>query len=235
MGKSTRTIVRRTKEEQREASIEKLLSAARHQFVSKGYTPTTLDDIAASVAMTKGSVYFYFKSKEAVLIEVLKQAERVVVDHAVTLLQHPVGTSTEKLVRFFHHQAKLGVSDRENMLLIILMSLEFENGLVAKKVTAIYRKLYKALEALIATGQKAGEFRKDSHPRELASIVVANHDGTFIEWYRRHRELNGAALTRALRLVALQGLSRLEGQGRANTAAMASIPPELMGPGADHI
>ena len=41
---------------------------------------------------------------------------------------------------FLHHQSLLGASDRENMLLIILMSLEFEDAQVARKVKALYRK-----------------------------------------------------------------------------------------------
>jgi AcrR family transcriptional regulator len=105
----------------------------RRVFVSKGYASTTLKEIAAAVEMTKGSVYFYFGSKEAVLLELLSQAEQIVIDTVLKLLESSGGSATEKLVHFLHHQAQLGVTDRENMLLIILMSLEFEDGPVATK------------------------------------------------------------------------------------------------------
>ena len=75
MVSSAKATKRRTKVEQREASLEKLLSAARHLFVSKGYASTTLEEIAAAVEMTKGSVYFYFGSKEAVLLELYLSGE----------------------------------------------------------------------------------------------------------------------------------------------------------------
>src|SRR5271156_2885735 len=90
-----RAVKRRTKVEQREASLEKLLSAARHLFVSKGYASTTLEEIATAVEMTKGSVYFYFGSKEAVLLELLNQAEQIVIDTVLRLLESSEGNATE--------------------------------------------------------------------------------------------------------------------------------------------
>jgi len=91
-------------------------------FVSKGYASTTLEEIAA--AIDKGSVCFYFGRKEPVLLALLNQAKQIVTDTALKLLLESSGGSPiEKLVHFLHHQAQLGVTDRENMLLIILMSI----------------------------------------------------------------------------------------------------------------
>ena len=157
--------------------------------------------------MTKGSVYFYFGSKEAVLLELLNQAEQIVIDTILKLLETSGGSATEKIVHFLHHQAQRGVTDRENMLLIILMSLEFDDGPVARKTKALYRKFYDGLNEVIRDGQRTGEFRTDVPSRELVSIIVANHDGTFLEWYRRSDELSGTKLVRAMRGIILTGLA----------------------------
>lgn len=78
--------------------------------------------------MTKGSVCFYFGSKEAVLLELPNQAEQIVTETVLKLLQSSGGSAIRKPVRFLHHQAQLDVTDRKNMLLIILTLLESENG-----------------------------------------------------------------------------------------------------------
>jgi hypothetical protein len=111
-------------------------------------------------------------------------------------------------VAFLHHQARLGVTHRDEVLLLILMSLEFggNDGAVSRVIRRIYRRLYRFVEALIAEGRASGELRSDLDPRELASIIMANHDGTFLEWYRRSGSLKGAALVRALREVVLSGV-----------------------------
>ena len=75
-------------------------------------------------------------------------------------------------------------------------------------VGSIYGRTHVLLERLIRAGRRSGEFRNDVPVRELAAIVMANHDGSYLEWYRRSGSLNGTALVRALRTVVVAGLRR---------------------------
>jgi AcrR family transcriptional regulator len=196
------------KKEQRIASTRRLLDSALHRFVSKGYGSTNLEQIAGDAKLSKGSVFFYFGSKEAVLLELLKRVEAIVVDEALETAAKAGPRAADQIVAFLHHQAKLGVTHRDEVLLLILMSLEFggHEGPVSREIRRIYRRLYAFVEKIIRKGRAAGELRKDLDPRELASIIMANHDGTFLEWYRRSGSLRGTALVRALREVVLSGV-----------------------------
>jgi AcrR family transcriptional regulator len=197
-----------TKKAQREASTARLLDSALHLFVSRGYRSTNLERIAAAARLSKGAVYFYFGSKERVLLELLKRVQAVVVDEARRTAQMAGPSAADRLVAFLHHQAKLGVTHRDEVLLLILMSLEFggHRGAVSRAIGRIYRRLYSFVEGLIRDGIARGELRTDLSPRELAAIVMANHDGTFLEWHRRAAALQGPALVRALREVVLSGV-----------------------------
>jgi AcrR family transcriptional regulator len=196
------------KKQQRQASVEALLGAALHLFVSRGYRSTNLEQIAGAAKLSKGSVYFYFGSKEAVLLELLNRVQAIVVDEALAAAQQAGPGAADRIVAFLHHQAQLGVTHRDEVLLLILMSLEFggRRGKVRALTEGIYRKLYAFVEKLVREGVAAGELRGDLSPRELASIIMANHDGTFLEWYRRSGSLRGPALVRALREVVLYGV-----------------------------
>lgn len=196
------------KKQQRQASVEGLLGAALHLFVSRGYRSTNLERIAGAAKLSKGAVYFYFGSKEAVLLELLKRVQAIVVDEALAAAQRAGPGAADRIVAFLHHQAQLGVTHRDEVLLLILMSLEFggRRGKVRALTEGIYRKLYAFVEKLVREGVAAGELRGDLSPRELASIIMANHDGTFLEWYRRSGSLRGPALVRALREVVLYGV-----------------------------
>ncbi len=199
-----------TKSEQRLASTQRLLDSALHLFVSQGYRSTNLERIAANARLSKAAVLFYFGSKEAVLLELLERVQKVVVDEALKAGAAGGPGAADKLVAFLHHQARLGVTHRDEVLLLILMSLEFgeRDGAVSRLMRRIYRRLYRFVEKVIAEGRAKGELRTDLDTRELASIVMANHDGTFLEWYRRSESLKGAALVRALREVVLSGVSK---------------------------
>ncbi|MEK6243359.1 MAG: TetR/AcrR family transcriptional regulator [Pseudomonadota bacterium] len=200
------------KEGQRRASIERLLDSALHLFVSRGYRSTNLERIAGDAGLSKGAVYFYFGSKESVLLELLKRVQTIVVDDAIKAAEEAGASAIDRMVAFLHNQAKLGVSRRDDVFLLILMSLEFSHrrDRISRFIAGIYRRLHKYVELLIRSGQKSAEFRTDVPVRELAAIVMANHDGTFLEWYRRAQALNGPSLVRALRSVVLHGVARPE-------------------------
>ena len=207
------------KAERRRLSVAKLLAVALRRFVSQGYRSTTLDQIATAARLSKGALYFYFGSKEAVLMELLKRVRTVVVDDAIRAAGQAGPSAIDRIVAFLHNQAKLGVSRRDDVFLLILMSLEFSHrrGRISRCIAAIYRRLHQYVEVLIRSGQKSGELRTDVPVRELAAIVMANHDGAFLEWYRRAPSLNGPSLVRALRSVVLHGVARAHAARQFNT------------------
>lgn len=197
-----------TKVEQRQASMELLLASALRLFVSQGYRATNLEQISGEAKLTKGAVYFYFRSKEAVLLELLKQVQDVVVDQAIHTVETAGGTATDRLVAYVHYQANLGITHRDEVLLLILMSLEFKEreGEVNDFIARLYKRQRGFVEALVRAGQESGEFRTDVRTRELAATVLAIHDGTFLEWFRRSSTLKGPELVRALRAMVLGGI-----------------------------
>jgi len=197
-----------TKKEQREASVEGLLAAALSLFVTRGYRHTSVEQIADAAGLTKGAVYFYFRNKEALLLALLDRVESVVVDDMIQGVSAAGPDADAKMVAFVHGQARLGVDGAGHVLLLILMSLEFagSDDAIDRRTQDIYRRMYRIIEGIIGQGREAGRFRSDLPLAEQAAIVMAGHDGTFLEWYRRKADFSGEALVRALRTATLGGL-----------------------------
>jgi AcrR family transcriptional regulator len=189
--------------------MERLTDAAARLFVSQGYRATTLDQIAAAAGYTKGLVYFHFKSKTALLLELLDRVERHVVDAVVARVDARGGSAADRMVTFLHTQAELGVERSAEVLLLLIMSLEFGEraGEVSARIAAIYQKLHDLTERVVRDGQRTGEFRADIRARELATMIMAVHDGTFLEWHRRKTKLDGRELVRAMRSLVLGGVA----------------------------
>jgi len=61
---------RRGREEQ--ARLLAILGAAESVFASKGYYETRMDDIANKAELAKGTIYYYFKSKEEIYLHLLE-------------------------------------------------------------------------------------------------------------------------------------------------------------------
>jgi AcrR family transcriptional regulator len=57
-------VVRRRKEREKKQRAQSILDAATKVFLSKGYSRTTMDDIALEAEITKPTIYQYFETKE---------------------------------------------------------------------------------------------------------------------------------------------------------------------------
>jgi len=62
-------MARRTKQDAVETR-ERILEQAAIFFEEKGYNDTTLDDIAAALSLTKGAIFYHFKSKKALFTHI---------------------------------------------------------------------------------------------------------------------------------------------------------------------
>ena len=65
-------MVRKTKEEA-ENTRREIMNAALDVFYQKGYSRTTFEDIASRINLTKGAVYWHFKNKPELLMELLRE------------------------------------------------------------------------------------------------------------------------------------------------------------------
>lgn len=74
-----------------EARPDEVLDAALDLFIERGFVNTRVQDIAARAGLSKGAVYLYFPSKEAVLEGVVRRAIVPIAASAVKLLQTYAG------------------------------------------------------------------------------------------------------------------------------------------------
>lgn len=199
---------RKTKKQQSQESLEKLMICACKLFIENGYNATTLEKIATNAKLTKGAVYFHFGTKEALLHSLLDRTKERIVDPIIEALDTDCDSVKAALVHFMHVHAGLGLTNRDEMLLLITMSMEFsgQKNKISKHIREIYQLLYSHLETIIADGQKSGEIKLIVPTRELASIVIALHDGIFLEWSRQEMKLSGDDLIRAARTLIVNGL-----------------------------
>ena len=200
----------RPKAEQRKESVQRLMDVARREFIAKGYDAATVEEIAASAGLTKGAVYFYFKSKANLLLSLLDEAERLTVEPAVAAVETAAaqGTARDQIVAFLHSQSLAGAEHADRMLLVILMSAELHGrgGELDTRLRSINDRMQQLLARVVTDGKRAGEFTSDVPTAELVSVILAVNQGCYLEWYRRRDELRGADLVRALRTVVLYGV-----------------------------
>lgn len=199
---------RRTKREQRDASIEKILEAAEQLFITKGFHATTTEELGARAGLTKGAVYFYFGDKNAVLLSLLERVQAKVLTPLSEKLAEGKGSPLDRIREFLVHQAKMAKDAPAMLLLPIMVSIEFAGtgDLPEKQVKWGYRRTAQLLSKVIAEGQAEGVFRADMRAAQQASVILALNDGTMLEWWRSDRKITGRELFESLYAVLLSGI-----------------------------
>lgn len=181
-------------------STSRIIEAAVHLFATHGYASSTLEEVAAMAGFTKGAVYYYFKSKERLLLEVLQAIEARSIDATILAVKAHGGTPSEQLDHFVRCQTRWAAQHPEDLAIVMLMSIETARtkSKVKTQMLKMYGKLAKILESIIEAGKKAGEFTSDQDTKDTVLYLQAVHDGNMMIWYRSGTDPEiGRKLTRA--------------------------------------
>ena len=85
--------MRRTKEAA-ENTRKRIMEGALDLFIEKGFSNTSLTEIAHSLGITKGVVYWHFKNKEDILLHIVKRHCEAKIQEAVNALSDPMPEQT---------------------------------------------------------------------------------------------------------------------------------------------
>jgi AcrR family transcriptional regulator len=144
----------------KDARPQELLVAAFAVFVEKGFADARLEDIATKAGVSKGTVYLYFDSKEAVFKEMVGQVADAKLEMVSQLVEAHEG-SFATLLRQLASLMALQISQPPLLhfpRLIIGESRRFPELAAFYLDTAISRAR-RILMRIIERGQSAGEFR----------------------------------------------------------------------------
>lgn len=167
-------------------TTDKILEAAAELFASHGYVHSTLDDVAALAGFTKGAVYYYFKDKESLLLEVLQRIETRSIDTTIANVQERGGSATGRLEAFVRYQTRWAAQHPRDLAVLMLVSADtvHTSERARAQVLTIYSKLSAFLEEIIEDGKRSGEFSKKQETRDTVLYLQAVHDGNMMIWYR---------------------------------------------------
>lgn len=151
---------------------DEILDAALELFLERGFERTRVDDIARAAGLSKGAVYLYFPTKEAVLEAVVGRAVLPVADQALALIGSYRGDPRPVLARIFEMMSanlvKPGVGRIPRLVL--------RESLIAPNIAALYRRdvlgrMIPALEGLIRQGVEGGHIRPVDPELTVRSLI----------------------------------------------------------------
>lgn len=85
------------RQRRKQARPAELVAAALELFVEKGFAGTRLEDVAARAGVSKGTLYLYFDSKEALFKAVIQEGIVPVLEEGAGLVDRFTGSSADLL------------------------------------------------------------------------------------------------------------------------------------------
>ena len=202
--------MRRTKEE---AAVTRatVLKAALSVFSAKGYAAATLDDVGSAAKVTRGAIYWHFKSKADLyntLVEELSARGASVVQQAAS----EGGTFLDILRRIFVRLCAVIEDDRE-VRAVMELGL-FKTG-YAPELQAGRRRQLEAGQAQLAgiaeamkLGIAQGALRNDIDPLEMARAFIAFENGAIQLWLTSPKSFSLKESAEAFADILIAGLKK---------------------------
>ena len=147
---------------------EDILRSASLVISRKGYHNATMEDIAAELLMTKGSLYYYFKNKE----ELLYRCHDLILSDAMEKMEEIISqqiSSAQKMEKAIKFHLEVAIREKEIFNLIVkpeqLFSKEHLGEIVEKR--AEYAEVF---DRIIEEGVSKGEFSVEQ--KKMARMII---------------------------------------------------------------
>jgi TetR/AcrR family transcriptional regulator, fatty acid metabolism regulator protein len=169
------------KQDVSEERKSQILDAAMETFTKKGFHKTRMADIAESSGLSKGSLYWYFDSKDAIILKLIDRVFEFEIKDLTALLSDD-RSAEERLYSYTERGGQDIVKMLKWMPLVYdFLALAFRQDTIKKSIQRYYQKNLDLLVTLIQQGIDAGEFNLGS-AQEAAYAIGAIIEGTVMLW-----------------------------------------------------
>jgi len=179
---------------------ERIIEEAVKLFYARGFTGTTLDDVAAELGVTKPFIYTHFRSK----VELLAALCTPTIEMSLAAVENAAkgpGTPMERLHRAVVDFTHVVLSRQANIAIFFREEKNLAPEALAE-INMLRRKFDRVLSQLLAEGNAAGAFQIADV--NLASLAIGGMISWAYTWHRPSGRLKLEELCNRMADLALQ-------------------------------
>ena len=160
--------------EYKEEAKARILNTATELFLENGYKKTKMTEIAKKLGVSKGALYQYYKSKEALLLEVLKsgaQFRKSSIFSSMTIKQLPQLSSKkyfDKMIKSTSQIDKFGVE---------IAGVALHNPELMKGMRNFYLDEVNIIQEFFEKAKEKGAIKPETDTRIVAVSILSFRSG----------------------------------------------------------
>ncbi|MDR1532391.1 MAG: TetR/AcrR family transcriptional regulator, partial [Clostridiales bacterium] len=156
-------------------TVESIIDIATKLFMEKGYEHTTMQDIVDGLGMSKGAIFYHFKSKDDILDAVVKRMIRQLESAARAIANDTALTAHEKMRQII---SAINISDGPNGGLIEELHRPDNAMLHQRSISGTIDMLAPIMADVITQGMEEGVYHT-AYPLETIEFILAGDQLVF--------------------------------------------------------
>jgi AcrR family transcriptional regulator len=176
--------MRKTKEDT-EISKLRILLAAEEEFCRRGFTAANMDAIAGAVGLTKGAIFWHYKSKSDLFKAVMKRA----VERVKSIFQEAFSDENRNVIEKCRNVIKRVGKDKAFDVFMVLSDAGNAGGFpqdaldeFSKEISEIFKDALQILE----TAKARGELKPDANVHDILAALTL-----FMSGFAKFKEQKG--------------------------------------------
>jgi AcrR family transcriptional regulator len=214
-----------TRERQTVEKKKKILAVARNLFWLNGYNAVSMRDLARAYGCQPANLYNYFRTKEAILFEVLLEEMEQIIHPIRHLEEAEDGDPVEQLRFIISSHLKITLSHRRSaktLFDVALDSLPSADRMVIVSMRDTYDRI---IRKVIRRGQEKGIFLP--HNEKLVGFMVASMITRTRIWFHPQKGVTVDELADFIFQFALRGILTTEAVAAVLDGSGLSAPSRL--------
>lgn len=173
-------MARKKIEEKTEDVKRNIIKTAIKIIVNDGFSGLTMANIASELQVSKPAIYWYFESKDALIIAINHYVKREYLDQIASIQRDPQLSAIEKLERLVSLAETKGAYDLQLCVVTIKLLLEYftREDEVKAAIRATYQEYTGYVALMIQQGIEQRMFRQDIDSYIMAVFLVGALDGS---------------------------------------------------------
>ncbi len=148
-----------------------ILRRATEVFERQGVRQTSIEDIAKAVGIKREAIYYYFKGRREILVEIILPQSHMLLLNLRNIV-HSNRLFTDKLHDAIQSHLQSFNPSYLEMTVALREDHFFGKDDKFKELRQVWNEYSNIWTQLIAEGQKSGEFRSEPNPKLIAYAIL---------------------------------------------------------------
>jgi TetR/AcrR family transcriptional regulator, cholesterol catabolism regulator len=176
-------------------SRQEILRTAARLFQQRGYDATSMNDVAATLKLSKGGLYHHFQSKDEILFEIMNHAMEITEERVLAPVRG-IADPQDRLRALIRLHIEVVLSPRDREITVMLHENHPLPPALRKRINHRKKEYVHFVESLIAEvqtsaqthAQRAQTARSPVSPRAAAFALLGMINWIY-QWYKPEGDL----------------------------------------------